>query len=166
MFKTQIVGTERPKRKLETEANGEKSENERPQKIWRPWETTGGDLTKDGDTEVVDPPEEFDHFNNFLNLPDVPFNLFAMMLSITQLRGLSQVSSSWRKRISENILENPARKNELRARIQRAIVPKPIIKTNHFMDMDIEYGYEWTEYQYPSNEDISNAMWLSKYDLS
>ena len=147
---------------MDAEANEEMLENGRPQKIWRPWETTGGDLTKDGDTEVVNPPEEFDHFNNFLNLPDVPFNLFAMKLSITQLRGLTQVSLSWRKRISENILENPARKNELRARIQRAIVPKPIIKTNHFLDMDME----WTEYQYPSNEDISNAMWLSKYDLS
>ena len=95
MSKTQIVGTERPKRKLETEANGEKSENERPQKIWRPWETTDRDQARDGDIEVV---EESDHplltsdFDNFLNLPDVPFNLFAMKLSISQLRGLSQVS--------------------------------------------------------------------------
>ena len=81
------------------------------------------------------------NFNFFLNLPDIPFNVFAMMLSITQLRTLTQVSLSLKKKISENILENQARKNYLRARIQRAME------------------------QYPSDEDISNAMWLSKYDL-
>ena len=79
--------------------------------------------------------------NIFLKLPDIPFNVLAMTLSITQLRVLTQVSSSLKKRITENILENQARKNNLRVRIQRAME------------------------QYPSNEDISNAMWLSKYDL-
>ena len=130
-------------------ANEEMLENGSPQKIWRPWETTDGDLAKDGDTEVVNPPEEFDHFNNFLNLPDVPFNLFAMMLSITQLRALTQVSSSLKKRITENILENQSRKSDLRAQIQRAMEPW---KT-------------WNWEEYPSNEDISNAMWLSEYGL-
>ena len=169
MSKTQIAGTERPKRKLEAEVNSERSENERPQKIWRPWETTDRDQARDGDIEVVDPPsmegEESDHplltsdFDNFLNLPDVPFNLFAMKLSITQLRGLTQVSSSWRKRITENILENPARKNELRTRIQRDIVLQPY--------QSIEIGLNGMEFErngrrYPSTEDISNAMWLSK----
>ena len=78
--------------------------------------------------------------NIFLNLPDIPFTVFAMTLSITQLRVLTQVSSSLKKRITENILENQARKNNLRVQIQRAME------------------------QYPSNEDISNAMWLSKYN--
>ena len=171
MSKTQIAGTERPKRKLEEGVNGEKSENERPQKICRPWETTDRDQARDGDIEVVDPPsmegegEESDHplltsdFDNFLNLADVPFNLFAMKLSITQLRGLTQVSSSWRKRITENILENPARRNELRTRIQRDIVLQPY--------KSIEIGLNGMEFErngrrYPSTEDISNAMWLSK----
>ena len=78
--------------------------------------------------------------NIFLKLPDIPFNVLAMTLSITQLRSLTQVSSSLKKRITENILENQARKNDLRARIQRAMKG------------------------YPSDEDISNARWLSKYD--
>ena len=142
--------TQSLKRKQEqAEANGEKGENARPKKIWRPWEATGSDQAKDVDMEVVErraiEEEESDHtllrsyLDNCLNLPDVPFNLFAMMLSITQLRRLTQVSSSWRKRITENILENPARKNDLRERIQRAL-----------------------KNEYPSNEDISNAMWLSE----
>ena len=145
--------TQSLKRKQEqAEANGEKGENARPKKIWRPWEATGSDQAKDVDMEVVErraiEEEESDHtllrsnLDNCLNLPDVPFNLFAMMLSITQLRRLTQVSSSWRKRITQNLLENPARRNDLRARIQRALKNE--------------------RYQYPSNEDISNAMWLSK----
>ena len=168
MSKTQIAGTERPKRKLEAGVNGEGSENERPQKIWRPWETTDRDQARDGDIEVVEPPsmegEESDHplltsdFDNFLNLPDVPFNIFAMKLSITQLRGLSQVSSSWRKRITENILENPSRKNELRTRIQRDIVLKPYQLIVRLNGME----FERNGHRYPSTEDISNAMWLSK----
>ena len=53
--------------------------------------------------------------NIFLNLPDIPFTVFAMTLSITQLRALTQVSSSLKKRITENILENQARKNNLKS---------------------------------------------------
>ena len=69
-----------------------------------------------------------------------------MTLSITQLRALTQVSSSLKKRITENILENQARKNDLRVRIQRAM----------------EQWKAWNM-EYPSNVDISNVMWLSKY---
>ena len=90
---------------------------------------------------AVPESEPRSNFNFFLNLPDIPLDMFAMMLSVAQLRTLTQVSSSLKKKISENILENPARKNDLRARIQRAMLE-----------------------QYPSNEDISNAMWLSKYN--
>ena len=94
-------------------------------------------------------PESEPRSNNiFLNLPDIPFSVFAMTLSITQLRALTQVSSFLKKRITENILENPARKNDLRVRIQRAM--------EQWKTLNMEY---------PSNEDISNAMWLSKYDL-
>ena len=94
-------------------------------------------------------PESEPRSNNILlNLPDIPFNVFVMMLSITQLRALTQVSSSLKKRITENILENQARKNDLRVRIQRAM----------------EQWKAWNM-EYPSNEDISNVMWLSKYGL-
>ena len=142
---------------------------ERPEKIWRPWETTDRDQARGGDIEVIEPPsmegEESDHplltsdLDNFFNLPDVPFNLFAMKLSITKLRGLSQVSSSWRKRITENILENPARKNELRTRIQRDIVLQPY----QYIEIRLNgMEFERNGRRYPSTEDISNAMWLSK----
>ena len=82
--------------------------------------------------------------NFWQNLPDVPFNLLMMMQSTTQLRILTQVSSSLKKRIKENILERPAKKKILRARIERALGP----------------GI------FPSNEEITNAMWLSKFELS
>ena len=78
--------------------------------------------------------------NFWQNLPDVPFNLLMMMQSITQLRILTQVSSSLKKRIKENILERPSKKEILRARIERALGPG----------------------MFPSNEEITNAMWLSK----
>ena len=81
--------------------------------------------------------------NFWLNLPDVAFNVLMMMHNTTQLRILTQVSSSLKKRITVNILENPATKKILRARMERAMGP----------------GI------FPSNEEITNAMWLSKLDL-
>ena len=94
--------------------------------------------------------------NIILNLPDIPFNVLAMTLSITQLRALTQVSSSLKKRITENILENQARKNDLRVRIKK-VIEQRILDFSTVKDPFLE--------QYPSNEDISNAMWLSKYYL-
>ena len=82
--------------------------------------------------------------NFWLNLPDVAFNALMMMHSTAQLWILTQVSSSLKKRITVNILENPATKKILRARMERAIGP----------------GI------FPSNEEITNAMWLSKIWLS
>ena len=174
----QITGPESLKRKQEqVGANGEEWGNGRPQKISRSLEASDSDQYNDRDIDIIDltvmkeeeeediivdkptedsnvydvkvqshltsleEPEPTSNFNFLLNLPDIPFNIFAKRLSIGQLRGLIQVSSSLKKRITENILENPVRKNELRARIRR--------------DMK----------KYPSNEDISNAMWLGKDDL-
>ena len=71
-------------------------------------------------------PESEPRSNNILlNLPDIPFNVLAMTLSITQLRALTQVSSSLKKRNTENILENQARKNDLRVRIKKVMEQYP-----------------------------------------
>ena len=125
----QITGPERLKRKKEDVGIDDQ------------W-TEDSNVCNDNVGDHLAAPESEPRSNNiFLNLPDIPFTVFAMTLSITQLRALTQVSSSLKKRITENILENQGRKNDLRVRIQRAME------------------------QYPSNEDISNAMWLSKYGL-
>ena len=76
----------------------------------------------------------------WLNLPDIPFNVLMMMLRTTDLRRLTQVSSSWNKRITENFLKTAANHKTLRARIERAMDPRML----------------------PSNEEITNAIWLGK----
>ena len=76
---------------------------------------------------------------DWLNLPDLAFNEIMMMMMIT-LRTGTQVCSSWRERITKNILENPTKKNIIRARVERVMGPG----------------------MFPSNEDICNARWLSK----
>ena len=78
--------------------------------------------------------------NFWLNLPDVAFNALMMTHSTTQLRILSQVSSSLKKRIKENILENPANMKIFRERIERTIGPVML----------------------PSSEEITNAIWAGK----
>ena len=67
-----------------------------------------------------------------------------MMHNTTQIRKLTQVSSSLKKRITENILENPAKKKILRAQMKRTM------------------GHRFLVSWFPSNEEIINAMWLSK----
>ena len=64
------------------------------------------------------PALSMNSFNIYLNLPDVPFNMLIMTLSTTDLRRLTQVSFSWKKRITEIFLENPANRKTLRARIE------------------------------------------------
>ena len=81
---------------------------------------------------------------NLLNLQDVPFDVLMMMQSTSQLRILTQVSSSLKNRIKENILERPSINKILKARIERAMGPG----------------------MFPSNEEITNAMWLSKLEQS
>ena len=158
------------KRKLEqAETYGQESGNRRPQNINRSLEAPDSDQDKDisdmedegeQDIEIDDKPTEANNedktyfsapeskpaistnsFNIYLNLPDIPFSIFIKMLGTTDLRRLSQVSSSWRKKITEIFLKNPANKKPLRARIRRAM------------------GL----WMLPSNEVITNAIWLSKY---
>ena len=117
--------------------------------VRRPWEATG--INQDRDITAMEDIEgqnqvlfTSNSVNFWLNLPDVPFNLLMMMQSITQLRILTQVSSTLKKRIKKNILERPVKNKILRARIERVMGPGII----------------------PSNEEITNAMWLSKFELS
>ena len=57
---------------------------------------------------------------DWLNLPDLAFNEIMMM---TSLRKCMQVCSSWKERITKNILENPTKKNIIKARIESAMGP-------------------------------------------
>ena len=82
--------------------------------------------------------------NFWLNLPDVAFNALMMTHSTTQLRILLQVSSSLNKRITVNILENPANMKILSERIENNMVPG----------------------MFPSSEEITNAIWAGKIKLS
>ena len=127
---TQVTGPKGLKRKMEhDETNGE-----RPKKIINI--TSKEDFT----TPESDHTLLTNSYNIWLNLPDLPFNVFMMSQSTTQIRILTQVSSSWRKRITKNVLENLARKTELRVRSERALGPGML----------------------PSKEEITNAMWLGK----
>ena len=104
---------------------------------------SSNDVNQDEDISDLEsnPALSVNSFNNYLNLPDLVFNNLMKMLSTTDLRRLKQVSVSWKKRITETFLENPANRNTLRAKIERAMGPGML----------------------PSNEEITNAMWLSKY---
>ena len=57
---------------------------------------------------------------DWLNLPDLAFNEIMMIMEMISLRTCMQVCSSWRVRITKNILENPTKKNIIRARMERA----------------------------------------------
>ena len=82
---------------------------------------------------------EIEDKSDWLNLPDLAFNEIMMMM--ISLRTSNQVCSSWRERITKNILENPTKRNIIRARSERAMGPG----------------------MFPSSEDICNALFLSKY---
>ena len=133
------------------------SGNGRPQKINRATDShqdkditamDEGKIPVLEDASIVDMPmvANMVHIEGdvWLNLPDIPFNVLMMMLRTTDLRRLTQVSSSWKNRITESFLKNPANHKTLSARIRRAMDPMML----------------------PSNEEITNAMWLSKYHLS
>ena len=101
---------------------------------------------KQTEAEIEDKTQAFSISNSvnfWLNLPEVPFNALMMMHNTTQIRKLTQVSSSLKNRIKENILERPSINKILKARIERAMGPG----------------------MFPSNEEITNAMWLSKFEL-
>ena len=78
--------------------------------------------------------------SNWHNLPDLAFDTIMMMVSVTVLRRCSQVCTSWKEKITKNILENKTKKNVIRARMERALGPG----------------------MFPSAEEICNAKWLGK----
>ena len=103
-------------------------------------------IIADKHTEAMVDIEDRTQVNFWVTLPDVPFNVLMMLHSTTQLRKLTQVSSLLKKRITVNILENHEKKKILRDRTKRTIAVGP------------EF--------FPSNEEITNAMWLSKIKLN
>ena len=94
------------------------------------------------DNNILDKPIEANMADirdqpDWLSLPDLAFNEIMMMVN---LYSCMQVCSSWREMITKNILENPTKKNIIRARMERAMGPGMI----------------------PSSDDICNAKWLGK----
>ena len=132
----EVDGPRGLKRMIEqAEANGEEGGNQRPK---------NSTAIEDYITPVSDFTLLKNSYDIWLNLPDIPFDVIMMPQSTTQLRILTQVSSSWRKRITKNILENQVRKTELRVQSERALGPRML----------------------PSKEEITNAMWLGMQFLS
>ena len=101
------------------------------------------------DIEIRERPHQ-DHFteesdpalcmSNWHNLPDLAFDNIMMMVNVTALRRCPQVCTSWKEKITKNILENKTKKNIIRARMERALGPG----------------------MFPSAEEICNAKWLGK----
>ena len=85
------------------------------------------------------------YMSNWHNLPDLVFDAIMMMVSLPDLCKCLQVCRSWKEKIIQNILENRTKKNIIGARMERALGP----------------GFE-----FPSGEEIRNAKWLCKYNLS
>ena len=85
------------------------------------------------------------YMSNWHHLPDLAFDAIMMMVSLIDLRKSSKVCRSWKTKITKNILENRTKKNIIGARMERALGP----------------GFE-----FPSAEEIRNAKWLCKYNLS
>ena len=88
-------------------------------------------------TEESDPAV---FMSNWPNFPDLVFDTIMMMVNVTALRKCSQVCTSWKEKITKNILENKTKKNIIRARMERALGPG----------------------MFPSAEEICNAKWLGK----
>ena len=133
---TPHIKTERLKRKMEGDrVNG------RPQKIIRiscqPVLEGEKDVDKESDALLLR------NSVDWLNLPDIAFNQIMMMIALVSPQTLArctQVCSSWKSKITKDILENKTKKNIIRTKIEKTMSP----------------GI------FPSSEEICNAMWLSK----
>ena len=136
------------KKKMEqAEAHGEEWGIGEPQKINRALEVPNiyqdkdiSDIEDEGEKDInidhkpieadkthfsdleSNPTLSMNSFNIYLNLPDVPFNMLIKTLSTTDLRRLTQVSFSWKRRITEIFLENPANQKTLRARLNISLL--------------------------------------------
>ena len=136
---TPHIKTERLKRKMEGDrVNG------RPQKIIRiscqPVLEGEKDVDKESDALLLR------NSVDWLNLPDIAFNQIMMMIALVSPQTLArctQVCSSWKSKITKDILENKTKKNIIRTKIEKTMSPG----------------------MFPSSEEICNAMWLSKYDF-
>ena len=87
-------------------------------------------LLEEEDIHILDKPMETNMAEigdkpDWLNLPDLAFN--EIMMRVISLCTCMQVCSSWKERITKNILENPTKKNIIRARIERAIMTRQLI---------------------------------------
>ena len=96
------------------------------------------------------------NFKSYLNLPDIPFNLLMEMLSTTDIRRLTQVSNSWKKKITENFLNISANQKTLKATATATARGWSRKEFNIFGYLILDH---WMP---PSNEEITNFIWLSK----
>ena len=84
--------------------------------------------------------------DHWLKLPDLVFSDIMMMVaqdSLTSLRRCTEVCSTWDAMITSHILENQSKMSIIKDNILRALTVGPGM--------------------FPSDEDISNAKWLSMY---
>ena len=97
---------------------------------------------------------------DWLYLPSVPFDIIMTKIaheSLTTLRSCTEVCSAWNEMIEKGILKNPAVMETLRDnKMERVFGPE--VKVYPFV-----FGPRNTLQLLPSNEEIANAKWLSKY---
>ena len=110
------------------------------------------------DIHILDKPMETNMAEigdkpDWLNLPDLAFNEIMMRVN---LRTCMQVCSSWKDRITTNILENPTKKNIIRARMERAMGVSSIGGYIELCPNRIQ------DDKFPCSEDICNTKWLGK----
>ena len=86
---------------------------------------------------------------DWLYLPSVPFDIIMTKIaheSLTTLRNCMEVCSTWKKRI----LENPEVKDTIKNKMERAFGP----------EVSVDPGCRML----PTNEEIINAKWFSKFN--
>ena len=94
---------------------------------------------------------------DWLYLPRVPFDIIMTKIaheSLTTLRSCTEVCSAWNEMIEKDILKKSAVMNTIRDKMKRAFGPEVRVNPFAFLSRN--------RMQLPSNEEISNAKWLSK----
>ena len=84
---------------------------------------------------------------NWLALPDLARDAIMLKVGLEDLESLHrcrQVCTAWNEAILENIWGSEAKRNVIRARIER----------------------DWGPEMWPADHQISHAKWLGKYSLS
>ena len=93
---------------------------------------------------------------DWLYLPSIPFDIIMRKIadeSLTTLRSCTEVCSAWNKMIEKDILKKPAVMDTVRDEMERAFGPEVRVNPWDFCPRPQPL---------PSNEEISNAKWLSK----